>query len=155
RQFLVGFPGGRFQVMEACYDPRSNEWFNVYGNEDRKPGEWGHWTGRGMNWNSMCAGCHNTRVRRNYDPATDAYHTTMAEMSLGCESCHGPMKAHAEWQRQYRNSSAKDPNRTHLSRSQSLETCGFCHARRAELTGDFHPGESFLDHCELTVVDHT
>src|SRR5262249_2584366 len=89
RQFLVPFPNGRFQVLEASYAPRSNEWFNVYGNEDRKPGEWGHWTGRGMNWNYMCASCHNTRLRRNYEESTDSYHTTMAEVSVGCEACHG------------------------------------------------------------------
>ena len=94
RQMLVPFPGGRLQVTEAAWDPRSNEWFNVYGNEDRKPGEWGHWTGRGMNWNSMCAACHNTRVLKNYDAATDTYHTTMAERAVGCEACHGPLKAH-------------------------------------------------------------
>ena len=51
RQFLVPFPGGRLQTLEASYDPRSNAWFDSFGNEDRKPGEWGHWTGRGMNWN--------------------------------------------------------------------------------------------------------
>src|SRR5205085_7347647 len=73
RQFLVAFPDGRFQALEAAWDPHSNQWFNVYGNEDRKPGEWGHWTGRGMNWNYMCASCHNTRLRRNYDQANDSY----------------------------------------------------------------------------------
>ena len=73
RQFLVAAPGGRLQVLEASWDPHKKEWFNVYGQEDRLPGEWGHWTGRGMNWNSMCAFCHNTRLRKNYDPATDTW----------------------------------------------------------------------------------
>ena len=50
-----------------------------------------------MTWNQMCAACHNTRVRKNYDPATDTYHTTMAGMTVGCEACHGPMRAHADW----------------------------------------------------------
>ena len=45
-----------------------------------------------MNWNSMCAECHNTRVRKNYDAATDSYHTTMAGMGVGCEACHGPLQ---------------------------------------------------------------
>ena len=44
-QYLVPFPGGRFQILEASYDPHSNQWFNSYGNDDRQPGEWGHWTG--------------------------------------------------------------------------------------------------------------
>lgn len=94
RQFLVGASDGRLQTLEASYDPYINQWFDVFGSENRQPGEWGHWTGRGMNWNSMCASCHNTRVRKNYDEATDNYHTTMAEPSVGCEACHGPLKAH-------------------------------------------------------------
>ncbi|HZK81884.1 MAG TPA: hypothetical protein VFC46_12470, partial [Humisphaera sp.] len=59
RQFLVDGGRGRMQAMELAYDPRRNEWFDVYGAEDRQPGEWGHWTGRGMTWNAMCATCHN------------------------------------------------------------------------------------------------
>ena len=155
RQFLVPFPGGRFQALETSYDPRSNEWFNVYGNEDRRPGEWGHWTGRGMNWNFMCAGCHNTRLRRNYDEGTDSYHTTMAEMSVGCEACHGPLKAHNEWQRQFGQSGRKDPTVAKSTRAQILDGCGSCHARRADLTGDFKPGDPFSDHFDLTLVDYT
>ena len=155
RQFLVPFPGGRLQTLEATLDPRSNEWFNVYGSEDRRPGEWGHWTGRGMNWNFMCAGCHNTRLRKNYDEAADRYHTTMAEMSVGCEACHGPLQAHNAWQKQYGNSARKDPTVTKASRAQILDDCGSCHARRSDLTGDFKPGDRFSDNFDLTVVDHT
>ena len=93
RQFLVDQGQGRMQAVDLSWDPHQQDWFNVYGEEDRAAGEWGHWTGRGMNWNSMCAGCHNTRLRKNYEASTDSYHTTMAEMSVGCESCHGPLKS--------------------------------------------------------------
>ena len=48
RQFLVNADKGRLQTLELTWDPKLKEWFDVYGNEDRKPGEWGHWTGRGM-----------------------------------------------------------------------------------------------------------
>lgn len=155
RQFLVAFPGGRFQTLEASYDPHSNQWFNVYGTEDRRPGEWGHWTGRGMNWNFMCAGCHNTRLRKNYDEAADSYHTAMAEMSVGCESCHGPLQAHNDWQKKFASSGRKDPNLAKPARAQILDNCGFCHARRSDLTGDFKPGDPFTDHFDLTLVDYT
>ena len=155
RQFLVERPGGRFQTLELAFDPHKADWFDVYGDEDRKPGEWGHWTGRGMGWNAMCAGCHNTRLRKNYDEATDTYHTTMAEMSVGCESCHGPMKAHVDWRRQYPQTKEADPTAKKLSRDQVFDTCGSCHARRRELTGDFVPGDSFGQHFQLTTVDES
>ncbi len=153
RQFLVPAPGGRLQAMEACYDPAKNEWFDVYGNEDRQPGEWGHWTGRGMNWNSMCAACHNTRVRKKYDETDDSYHTSMAQMSVSCEACHGPMKAHVQWQKTYAGKGKAESDRKPLSRDQMLDTCGSCHSRRGELTGDFAPGENFFDHFALNIVD--
>lgn len=155
RQFLVKTENGRYQALETAWDPRRKEWFNVYGGEDRVPGEWGHWTGRGMNWNNMCAGCHNTRLRKNYDAATDSYRTAMAEMSVGCEACHGPMKAHADWQRQYAGSGRADPTIRKLTGDQMLDTCGACHSRRMELTGDFKPGDRYHDHFLLSIPDES
>jgi tetratricopeptide (TPR) repeat protein len=159
RQFLIPAEGGRFQATELAFDPISTNWFNVYGQEDRKPGEWGHWTGRGMTWNSMCAACHNTRLRKHYLEANDTYNTTMAEMSVGCEACHGPMAAHNAWQKANgtrRAAAAKpDPTIKHLSRDQTLQTCASCHSRRAELTGEFVPGDNFYDHYALSIPDET
>jgi Flp pilus assembly protein TadD len=153
RQFLVESTEGRMQTLEVAYDPHRHDWFDIYGDEDRKPGEWGHWTGRGMNWNSMCASCHNSRVRKNYDTHADLYRTAMAEMTVSCESCHGPMKAHVDWRKQNGASTQADPTLRKLSRDQMFDTCGSCHARRSEITGDFFPGEKFSDHFALTVVD--
>lgn len=154
RQMLVPFPGGRWQAAEAAYDPRSNQWFDVYGTENRHPGEWGHWTGRGMNWNSMCATCHNTRLLKNYDAASDTYQTTMAERGVGCEACHGPMKAHSDWQYAHKGQpGSKDSTLRHFTRDQMLDTCAACHSRRGEITGDPVPGDSYFDHHLLSIVD--
>ena len=155
RQFLVPAPGGRWQTLEATWDPRSNAWFNVYGNEDRQPGEWGHWTGRGMNWNNMCAGCHNTRLRRNYDATNDLYRTTMVEPAVGCEACHGPLRAHNEWRRAHPNTTERDPTIRPASRWTNLSTCAPCHSRRGDLTGDLRPGDDYFDHHALVVPDES
>jgi tetratricopeptide (TPR) repeat protein len=155
RQLLLPFPGGRWQATEACWDPRSNEWFNVYGAEDRQPGEWGHWTGRGMNWNAMCATCHNTRLRKNYVATNDTYRTAMVERGVGCEACHGPMQDHNAWQYANKGRGLKDPTLRKLSRDQMLDTCAACHARRTEITGDPRPGDGFFDHHLLAIVDES
>jgi tetratricopeptide (TPR) repeat protein len=161
RQFLIPAPGGRLQTCDVSYDPNKNELFDVYGEEERNPGDWGSWTGQGMNWNAMCAACHNTRLRKNYEPQTNSYHTKMAEMSVGCEACHGPMKNHVEWQKKPpvgynpETKNIKDPTIKRQSRNQMTETCAACHARRGEITGDLIPGESFYDHFSLTVTDET
>ncbi len=155
RQFLTATAGGRWQTQEASYDPRSNVWFDVFGNDDRQPGEWGHWTGRGMNWNSMCAACHNTGLSKNYEAATDSYHTTMDEMAVGCGACHGSLAEHMDWQRAHPGGHGKDPTVTPLSPARMLGVCGSCHSRREEVAGGFTPGDSYFDHYEMETVDET
>src|ERR1039457_1034517 len=131
----------------------SDLWFNVYGNEDRQPGEWGHWLGRGMNWNSMWPACRNTRARKNFEAPTDSYKTAMVEHGVGCESCHGPMKDHNEWQAAHKGKGLKDPTIRKRTRDQMLDTCAGCHSRRAEITGDPKPGDSYWDHHLLSIAD--
>ncbi len=155
KQFLIPAAGGRYQVGELAVDTMRGDWFDVYGLEDRKPGEWGHWTGRGMNWNSMCAACHNTGLRKNYRPEEDRYETTMAEMGVGCEACHGPMADHVAWQQSRPQPATNDPTVRRIARDRQLDTCGSCHARRGELTDEFSPGEAFGDHYALTVPDES
>jgi predicted CXXCH cytochrome family protein len=154
KQFLIPVAGGRWQAMELACDPKLNEWFDIFGAEDRRPGEWGHWTGRGMTWNTMCAVCHNTRVRKNYDLATDTYATAMAEAGVSCEQCHGPMAEHNAWQARNPNKPG-DPTLRRINREQMFSVCGTCHSRRAELTGDFKPGDNYFDHHALTIPDET
>jgi predicted CXXCH cytochrome family protein len=154
RQVLIAKAGGRMQVDERAFDSRHFDWFDIYGDENRQLGEWGHWTGRGMNWNAMCAACHNTRLRKHHDEITDSYATTMAEMGVGCEACHGPMADHNAWQAKHPKQK-HDPTVRRLDRDQILSTCGSCHSRRAELTGEFVPGQSFFDHYALTIPDDT
>ncbi len=154
-QFLTPFPGGRYQVQEASYAPKSDEWFYVYGDDFRFPGEYGHWTGRGMNWNSFCAECHNTRLHKNYDSTADNYHTTRAEMGVGCEACHGPLKAHNEWQQAHPKTTLHDPTVTALSPERLVGLCGSCHSRTTDLTENFQPGDSFYDHYDLEILDNS
>lgn len=155
RQFLTPTTGGRLQATELAYDPAHHDWFDVYGSENRQIGEWGHWTGRGMNWNAMCAACHNTNLRKNYSPATDSYQTAMAELGVGCEACHGPMQPHVQWQRDHPPGGAPEPHGAAIDRERMLDVCAACHARRAELTGEFSSGNAFFNHFTLSGVDDT
>lgn len=139
-QVLFALPDGRTQALDLAHDPAKGEWFGIFGSEQRQPGEWGHWTGRGMNWNASCAYCHNTALHKGYDAASDRYTTTFVEAGVGCESCHGPMGAHA------RGAPAKK-----VDAARSVDACGACHARRAELSEAFVPGERFDDHFALEV----
>lgn len=144
RQYTVLFERGFWQTTEEAYDPALKEWFNVYGQENRQPGEWGHWTGRGMNWNSMCAHCHMTGLKKNYTPATDSYATTWSEHGVSCVQCHGLMPGHA----QSPNARSASP---HHDPGQMMETCASCHSRNELLAGPPQPGARFADRHRLVL----
>lgn len=148
-QPLLPAPGGRWQPHELAYDPAKKEWFNVFGNEGRQQGEWGHWTGRGMNWNSMCAHCHLTGYQKNYDAATDTFHSTWVEQGIGCIQCHGPTKpGHGDKNKPV----APGPKPPFMGdRQKMMQTCAPCHARNEQLTLDFQPGDSYHDHYRITL----
>jgi Flp pilus assembly protein TadD len=104
QQYLVEFADGRVQVLPLAWDSRTKErggqkWFHLYPQEKIDHTDVLHWTKLNQNWNYMCAECHSTGVRKNYDPVRDAYRTTFAEISVGCEGCHGQGSRHAAWAR--------------------------------------------------------
>lgn len=150
-QPLLEGTGGRIQPHELAYDPKRKEWFNVFGEQNRQPGEWGHWTGRGMNWNSMCAQCHMTGYHKNYDPANDSYHSTWLEQGIGCVGCHGAMPdGHGKGKAAY-VSKPSSPAAIQAARVVSMQTCAPCHARNEALTAEFHPGDTYNDHYRVTL----
>ena len=148
-QPLVPAAGGRWQAHELAFDPNRKEWFNVFGEEKRTPGEWGHWTGRGMNWNTMCAPCHMTGYDAGYDASNDTFHSTWIEQGVGCVRCHGdPPAGHGL------SGASKSVN--HFSalvgdRSRAMQTCAPCHARNEPLTTNMKPGEYYHDHHRVTL----
>jgi predicted CXXCH cytochrome family protein len=104
QQYLVEFPDGRLQVLALSWDSRPKDaggqrWFHVYPDEEIKHDDVLHWTRLNQNWNFMCAECHSTGLRKNYDATTDRFATTWAEISVGCETCHGQGSRHAAWAR--------------------------------------------------------
>lgn len=101
QQYLVKFPRGRVQTLGICWDSRPKEkggqrWYHLY-EEKIAHDDPLHWTGRHQNWNYMCANCHSTNLRKNYDIATDTYKTTWSEIDVSCEACHGPASHHVTW----------------------------------------------------------
>ena len=62
----------------------------------------------------MCAECHSTGVRKNYDATNDRYATVFAEVSVGCEACHGQGSRHVAWAQEKQHwrpfGASDDPN---------------------------------------------
>ena len=108
QQYLIEFPDGRIQALSIAWDSRSKEqggqrWFHLYPDEEIKHDDVLHWTKLNQNWNFMCAECHSTGVRKNYDAANDHFATRWAEISVGCETCHGQGSGHVAWAREQKS----------------------------------------------------
>ena len=116
QQYLIAFPGGRYQALNVCWDARpksegGQRWFHLYPKEEVAHDDPLHWTGPYQNWNFMCAECHSTNVAKGYSAATDAYATTWSELDVSCEACHGPGSAHVAWAEAVKAGRAKKDDR--------------------------------------------
>src|SRR5208283_4304600 len=99
QQYLIAMPGGRLQALGIAWDARAREaggqrWFHLYPNQNLTAPEPAHWTGIDQTWNYMCADCHSTNVRKNYQQQTRSYDTSYTEINVACEACHGPGSDH-------------------------------------------------------------
>jgi Flp pilus assembly protein TadD len=101
QQYMTEFDDGRVQLIPFAWDTRSREqggqrWFHLYPNMS-DPSHDFYWTNVGQNWNYMCADCHSTDLKKNYDVSTNTYATSWLEINVGCEACHGPASDHMQW----------------------------------------------------------
>jgi Flp pilus assembly protein TadD len=178
QQYLVPFPNGRLQSFVLAWDSRmkndgGQRWFHLYPGQTIKNTDPLHWTGRNQTWNYMCADCHSTNLRKNYDLATDSYATSWSEVNVSCESCHGPGSNHVAWAQSQKNHSYVPGNGENglvvnlkdVSGSWSVSgpdtgtmhwkgqprshgevnTCAPCHSRRHPITSNYQAGQPFLD----------
>ena len=168
QQYLIELPGGRLQALTAAWDTVAKRWFSLYPKEKIPARDELHWTGRQQNWNFMCADCHSTDLRKNYDAATGKFASSWSEIHVGCEACHGPGSNHLAWVDK-RNADPRmgltvaldersgvrwtiDPATGNATRSKSresdreIEVCAQCHARRAQIAENYQAGKPFMDH---------
>lgn len=157
QQYLVGFPGGRLQALSTAWDTRASRWFHTYAGERVDHRDVLHWTKLSQNWNSMCATCHSTDLRKNYDEVKDTFATTFSEIGVGCEACHGPGSRHLEWAALAEEAGTKPSGVGALAAglvvdlessttAVQVDNCSRCHALRMSLTPEDGFGDALLDH---------
>lgn len=144
QQYIVDFPNGKKQVLRVTWDTLENKWFHQYAGDEITITDWLHWTRGAQNWNTMCAECHSTNLKKDYFVEKDSFHTTYSSINVSCESCHGPGKKHVQWA----NSNQKE-GEMHMvlgnDQKSQLNMCAPCHARRMKLTKNLIPGNLFED----------
>jgi len=186
QQYLIPFPDGRLQALSLSWDSRPKKaggqrWFHLHPKENIRAGDELHWTGYQQNWNFMCAECHSTDLKKNYDEATNTYKTTWSEINVSCEACHGAASEHVKWAKQHSQSQSNAPvandgllahfddrrdaywklnyitGNSQRSRPRAntdeLEMCGRCHARRSEISENWAPGKSLLNTHRAALLD--
>ena len=183
QQYLVEFPGGRLQALTISWDSRpkaagGQRWFHLYAKEKISHKDSLHWTGIYQNWNLQCAECHSTGLRKNYDAATNTYHTNWRELNVSCEACHGPGSRHADWAKTASKPYKADDNKGFVNPTASRwkdawrfpeagalfarrdrpadpavnNTCAVCHARRSTLADRDQPGAPLADTHRLALL---
>lgn len=182
QQYLVPFPDGRFQVLDIAWDSRKKEqggqrWMHLHPHENVTANDELHWTGINLNWNAMCADCHSTRVRKNYNPENKTYQTRYAVINVSCEACHGEGKQHIAWAADpranagmenkglsidlsafgqprwsFHKQTGKPELKVPVNRAES-RLCARCHARRAQLAEGFQAGDDYEDYYLDAVLD--
>jgi tetratricopeptide (TPR) repeat protein len=152
QQYLVPFPGGRLQALSTAWDTEKERWFFLYPGQDIAADNWLHWTRNGQNWNGMCAECHSTNLRKNFDAETDTFNTEWSEIDVSCEACHGPGSRHVDWAnidpmgRPLIDNYGLVVDTGGIDNRQLVDLCAPCHARRAE-TGDY-------DHSQVDLLEN-
>jgi Flp pilus assembly protein TadD len=172
QQYLVALPGGRYQALGIAWDSRpraqgGQRWFHLYPGERVDHRDVLHWTKPSQNWNTQCAECHSTNLRKGYRWPEARFVTTWSALDVACEACHGAGSRHVSWaeaalargrtpagepglivrfserrSRSWEMDLARGIARPtkFLETRYEVETCARCHARRALLSEDYLPG---------------
>ncbi len=162
QQYLLSPEPGRTQALDIAWDTERGVWYDLYPDQHLPAGDGMHWTGPYKSWEARCAECHATGYSRNYDARTQRYAAHMAEIGVGCESCHGPGEAHAAWAAAPDgDGAARWPGLTAngltvdlgVSAEVEIEQCAGCHSRReAFFDGNPLPGTPYHDSYSLALL---
>jgi len=153
QQYLIALPRGRLQAFTVAWDVQKKRWFHLHPDKKMAANKRFHWSKQFYNWNSNCAECHSTDLKKNYNRESKSYDTKWAEINVACQACHGPGKNHVQWaQRRLAGNRSKIKNKGLLpqadtiSSNRKIEQCASCHSRRHPVSPNDKFGERFHDH---------
>ena len=155
QQYLAA-DGDSFWRLPVAYHVEERRWFPMTGaflfpddaaiDDPSRPSYGGGVFDRHVTrWNDNCVFCHNVAPNPGRDPSSGAFTTTVAELGIACEACHGPGDAHVRAHPEPAPGSGltlgrADPtivNPARLSPARAADVCGRCHGQR--ITADVGP----------------
>jgi len=161
--FLTPLARGWLQVLPVAYDVRRHEWFDTTASAMRHFGnrsdEALYWKERPLTFNTSCFSCHVSQLAKNYDAASDSYHTAWAEPGINCETCHGPSAGHVKLFHDLPTNAPVPADiqlvvTSTMTTEQRNDLCAPCHAKMSPVTMNFAPGERYFDHFDLIAYEN-
>ena len=155
------FPDGTMRLLPFDYHPSSNTWFFETNDQSgwvpvskalsfRKSSEWPPSRTLGvMAEKQNCQQCHGSQIRTAFSSDKGKYISSYTDLSINCESCHGPGKEHVNLM-QYGKSIIQGytgiKSLKTLSKQESVEVCAQCHALKDMIKPGYSPGKDFQDY---------
>lgn len=138
QQYLTA-DGTRQVRLPVAYDLVNRRWMHLNGSFFYPDG-----TGfrhHVTEWNSNCIFCHNTKASPGYDWEKKTWESRVAELGIGCGSCHGPGFEHVQaaaspgtrllWTE---HAGSAPPTRIvhpgKIDSDRAMQICGHCHGQR-------------------------
>ncbi len=181
QQYMVQFDDGRVQLIPFAWDTRAKteggqRWFYLHPDHSDSHDEF-FWLNSGQNWNYMCADCHSTNVKKQFDVEQNQYSTSYSEINVGCEACHGPASQHlqlvqskgsnnkgeqfgfdrnldkavSEWMSTKDGTTAKPAA---IKQTDQVLACAQCHSRHVQISEQDHvTSGNFGDRYLLTLIN--
>ena len=172
QQYLIELDHGRIQAFNIAWDNRDlsiggQRWFHLYPNDRVTHSDPLHWTAPSHNWNNMCASCHSTNLKKNFDPQLQQFNTSYSQIDVSCEACHGPGSEHILWANQKSEPEIENSGlMVNLENStkwlfkdqqsvaylanptndgSEIKICARCHSRRSELGSHHKHGDALFN----------
>ncbi|MEW6735161.1 MAG: HEAT repeat domain-containing protein [Acidobacteriota bacterium] len=148
QDYLTLLPNGRIQVLPVYYHITGKQWvdFTTIKQGRLNPNHPFYWTNFRRTFNKECFDCHVTAMEINYDSVTDRFNTRWMDISVSCESCHGPGTAHSD-----APSASNIINPRKLDAERELAICARCHGPKSPHFSiysnhqRYFPGDNYQD----------
>ena len=167
QEYLINTEQGKMQVFPFAWDSRDKsnggqKWYPIYPDEGITRQDRLHWLQPLQNWNGMCADCHSSGLKKNYDSEKDSFNTVWYEINVSCQSCHGQLSDSHYANNRSSHSALSKSEQTNIGNwllgkdekiaswkgpkrdDTFMDSCFACHSLRTPLTDGITPSEPFL-----------
>ena len=159
--FFSVFPDGSMRLLPFDYHPEKKTWFFetndlsgwVPASKSLSMRMLTEWPPNRMMGSvpekQNCQQCHGSQIITAFDRSLGQYKSSFTNLSINCESCHGPGKEHVtlmQFDKRIVKGYTGIQSLKTLSKEESLKVCAQCHALKDMIRPGYLPGMDFDDY---------